>query len=57
MNELRFDHGQGSWPYLIPVEIRTTRTLSKPDGICSSVVGQPTATALAPPLGRETPYS
>ena len=40
MNELRFDHGQGSWPYLIPVEIRPTRTLSKPDGICSSGVGQ-----------------
>ena len=40
MNELRFDHGQGSWPYLIPVEIRPTRTLSKPDGIYSSGVGQ-----------------
>ena len=45
MNELRFDHGQGSWPYLIPVEIRPTRTLSKPDGICSSGVGQHQVTA------------
>src|ERR1039457_1702077 len=34
---------------------RPTRTLSEPDGICSSGVGQHPATALAPPLGRITP--
>src|ERR1019366_5891837 len=37
---------------LITVENRPTRTLSEPDGICSSGVGQHPATALAPPLGR-----
>ena len=40
---------------LITVENRPTRTLSEPDGICSSGVGQHPATALAPPLGRITP--
>src|ERR1017187_7474035 len=36
---------------------RLTRTLSEPDGICSSGVGQHPAPALAPPLGRITPYA
>ena len=36
---------------------RPTRTLSEPDGICSSGVGQHPAPALAPPLGRITPYA
>src|ERR1017187_1437891 len=31
---------------------RPTRTLSEPDGICSSGLAQHPATALAPPLGR-----
>ena len=39
----------------IDVAIRPTRTLSEPDGICSSGLGQHPATALAPPLGRKTP--
>src|ERR1039457_4172745 len=34
---------------------RPTRTLSEPDGICSSGLCQHPATALAPPLGRKTP--
>ena len=36
---------------------RPTRTQSEPDGICSSGAGQHPATALAPPLGRKTPYA
>jgi len=40
---------------VITVHNRPTRTLSEPDGICSSGVGQHPATALAPPLGRITP--
>jgi len=41
---------------MLIVANRPTRTLSEPDGICSSGVGQHPATALAPPLGRKTPY-
>src|ERR1019366_174735 len=45
------------WVSLPQIDVvnRPTRTLSEPDGICSSGVGQHPAPALAPPLGRITP--